>query len=188
MQFSEGLISMVLSSEIFFIAWRSFPQAENCPSQSLLIPVSCQHLPVIKKWWSQLKWWTDACSREPREQGKMLVEHDSMSAFSWQHNFIQAPVLSLHCVSDAVDSAVSGGSWSNLDSCRSWAGLIFDSCSHCPCVTCLKLPDLLYFPEQQQQQFLLDSFLCYFSQGISSCPQRQNERERNPQYYQPLFS
>lgn len=188
MQCSVGLISMVFPSENFFVAWRSSPQAENCPSQSISISVPCQHLPVIKKLWSQLKWCTDTCSREPREQGKMLVEHDSMSAFSWQHNFIQVPVLSLHCVSDAEDSAVYGCSWSSLDSCRSWAGLIFDICSHCPCVTYLKLPGSLYFPEQQQQQFLLDSFLCYFSQGISSCQQRQNETEINPQCYQPPFS
>lgn len=129
MQSSEGLISMVLSSKKFFIAWRSFPQAENCPGQNILIPVSCQHLPVIKKWWSQLEWWTDACSREPREQCKMLVKHVSMSAFSWQQNFIHVSVLSQHCVADAVNSAVSGWPWSCLDSCRSWAGLIFDSCS-----------------------------------------------------------
>lgn len=81
----------------FSIAWKSSLQAENCPSQSILIPVSCQHLAVIKKWWSQLEWWTVACSRESREQGKMLVEHVSVSAFSWQHNFIQVPVLFQHC-------------------------------------------------------------------------------------------
>lgn len=35
--------------------------------------------------------------------------------------------------------------------------MIFDSCSHCPCVTYLKRSDLIYFPKQQQQ-FLLESF------------------------------
>lgn len=165
MQSSEGLISMVLSSEKFFIAWRSSPQAKNCPSQSILISVSCQHLPVINKWWSLLEWPIDACSREPRERGKVLVEHVSMPAFSWQHNFIQVPVLSQPCVADAVNSAVSGSSWSCLDSCRSWVGLIFPlSLCHLP-----ELSDSLYFPKQQQQ-FLLDSFLCYLSQGIPSCP------------------
>lgn len=37
----------------------------------------------------------------------MLVKHVSMSAFSWQHNFIHVPVLSLCCVADAGNSAVS---------------------------------------------------------------------------------
>lgn len=146
----------------FFIAWRSFPQAENCPSQSILIPVSCQHLPVIKKWWSQLEWWTDCCLREPREQGKMLVEHVSMSAFSWLSNFIQVPVLSQHCVADAVNSAV----WTV-------AGVVLD----CFLIAAPTVPVSLiwnylthFTTTSSSSKFLLDSFLCYFGQGISSCP------------------
>lgn len=45
-----GLNSMVLSSKFFSIAWRSLPpQAQNCPSLSSLILLSCLRLPGIWK-------------------------------------------------------------------------------------------------------------------------------------------
>jgi len=45
-----GLNSMVVSSKIFSIAWRSPSQAQNCPHLGGLILVSCLRLPGIWKW------------------------------------------------------------------------------------------------------------------------------------------
>ena len=51
LQSYRGLNSMVLSSKNLSIAWSSPPpQAQNCPSLSSLILVSCLRLPGIWKW------------------------------------------------------------------------------------------------------------------------------------------